>query len=336
MLAPMAGFSDKPLRAVIKSLGADITVSEMISIHALVYDNAKTLKMLEANADEHPYALQLSGSKEDIMREAVLRVNELDFVDILDFNCGCPAPKVVNNGNGSALLKDLDKMVRLVNLMKEVSNKPVTLKLRTGFDKAIPNEIAAALSECPVEYCVVHGRTKVAGYRSDRIEYESIRIIKEQSGKKIIANGDLGAHNIIDVLGHTGADGAMIGRNALKTPWLFYDLRHNFSALKRASKVAKERGIALHELGDAHKLLGADTLAGYEIKRPFSKGAIVARHFKEMRLFYGARASVLFRKSLHLYARGMVDASEFRARINTIVDNDEMALAISDFFGTAG
>ena len=131
MLAPLAGYTDLPFRSVVKKFGVDITVSEMISSHALVYANKKTLKMLEKSPIESPYAVQIAGSKPEVVRSAVEILNAQEGIDIIDLNCGCPAPKVANHGNGSGLLKDLSLLVKIANLIKQTSTKSyVSLKLR--------------------------------------------------------------------------------------------------------------------------------------------------------------------------------------------------------------
>jgi tRNA-dihydrouridine synthase B len=178
-LAPLAGYTDLPFRSVAKKFGADFTVSEMISANALVFSNKKTLKMIEKSKYETPYSVQISGSDTGIIKEAVEIINDLDGIDCIDFNCGCPAPKVSHHGNGSGLLKDLNKMVKLINTIKSTSNKKQTsVKTRIGFDKKIPKDIALAINDSGADFLTVHGRTKVGAYKVP-VDYDAIKTIKE-------------------------------------------------------------------------------------------------------------------------------------------------------------
>ncbi|MDE7254559.1 MAG: tRNA-dihydrouridine synthase family protein, partial [Helicobacter sp.] len=173
ILAPLAGYTDVPFRSVVKDFGADLTVSEMISSHALAFKNTRTQKMIEKAPNETPYSVQVSGSTPQIMVRAIERLNLEDGIDIVDFNCGCPAPKVANHGNGSALLQNLDLLVQMLRLIKEHSKAPYTsVKVRIGFDRKIPEEIAHALNDTDVDFVVVHGRTRADGYKKDKIDYD--------------------------------------------------------------------------------------------------------------------------------------------------------------------
>lgn len=299
MLAPLAGYSDLPFRSVVKKFGVDITVSEMISSHALVYANARTRKMAEKSPLEGPYAVQISGSKEEVIRRAVELLNAMDGIDIIDFNCGCPAPKVANHGNGSGLLKDLPCLVRLLCIIKEITNKPYTsVKVRLGFDQKIPQEIAHALNDAPVDFVVVHGRTRGEAYKRDKIDYESIAEMKKILKIPIIANGEItNAKKAKEVLEITGANGVMIGRAALASPWIFWQIKNNTNELP--SVIKKE---------------------------------LVLQHFDKMIEFYGNRGVVMFRKNLHAYAKGHGGASEFRMRVNSMEACQDMREAIVNFF----
>lgn len=301
MLAPLAGYTDLPFRNVVKQFGADITVSEMISSHALVYSNTKTLKMVEKSPNETPYAVQISGSKPEIIKKATEVLNDIDGIDIIDFNCGCPAPKVANHGNGSGLLKDLPKLVEMLTIIRQTTKTPYTsVKVRLGFDKKIPLEIANALKDAPVDYVVVHGRTKSDGYKKDRIDYDSIALIKSILKVPVIANGEItdykSAKRVLDI---TGANGLMIGRAAISTPWIFWQIKNQTEAIP--SIIKKD---------------------------------LVLKHFDSMVDFYGARGVIMFRKNLHAYAKGHHGASEFRDIVNSLSDIKETRNRIEDFFDT--
>jgi len=299
-LAPLAGYTDLPFRRVVKQFGVDVTVSEMISSHALVFNSKKTLKMIEKSPIENPYSVQIAGSKLDILRRAVEILNEQSGIDIIDFNCGCPAPKVVNNGNGSGLLKDLSLLLQALRVIKETSNKPYTsIKVRLGFDKKIPFEIAQALNDSPIDFVVVHARTRVDRYKKERIDYGAIAEMKNILRIPLIANGEIDSLNKAkEVMNITGANGVMIGRAALRTPWIFWQIKHNTSSIP--SIVKKE---------------------------------LVLEHFDRMIDFYGERGAVMFRKNLHSYAKGHIQASEFRNLVNSISSAESMRLEIERFFG---
>lgn len=301
ILAPLAGFSDVPFRKVVKDFGVDITVSEMISSHALVYENEKTLKMALKSPNETPFSLQISGSKEEILKRAVEKINELSWVDIIDFNCGCPAPKVANHGNGSALLKDLDKFVSLLQSIRKYGNKQVySVKVRLGFDKKIPLDLAEAINESGVDYCVVHARTKMDAYKKDKIDYDSLALMKEKLKIPMIANGEIdGLESFQKVMQITNADGAMIGRAALKSPWIFWQIQ------------AKTNDFPLALKKD-----------------------LVLKHLDSMFEFYGERGVIMFRKNLHAYAKGQKDSSKYREFVNNEKDYHLIRESIKDFFDT--
>ncbi len=299
MLAPLAGYTDLPFRSVIKGFGVDITVSEMISSHALVYSNARTLKMIEKSAEEQPYSVQISGSKIEVVKKAVEILNTQSGIDIIDLNCGCPAPKVANHGNGSGLLKNLNLLVKIANLIKESTKTPYTsLKLRLGFDKKIPNEIAQALKDISADFVVIHGRTRADGYKKERIDYDAIAHIKQNVPMPVIANGEIdSAQKAQEVLAHTGANGVMIGRAALTTPWIFWQIKHSTQEIP-----------------------------------PIIKKELVLEHFEKMIQFYGERGAIMFRKNLHAYAKGHEGASEFRHLVNSLNDVDVIRAEIEQFF----
>lgn len=301
-LAPLAGYTDLPFRSVVKRFGVDITVSEMISSHALAFSSAKTLKMLQKSPLETPYSVQIAGSKQEIIQKAIAVLNTQEGIDIVDFNCGCPAPKVANHGNGSGLLQDLPKLVELLKLIKEQSKTPYTsVKVRLGFDEKIPTEIAHALNDAPIDFVVVHGRTRKDGYKKEKIDYQAIAQMKKILRHPLIANGEIDSvAKAQSVLQETGANGVMIGRAALTSPWIFWQIRHNTTALP--AMVKKD---------------------------------LVLEHFDAMVEFYGDMGVVMFRKNLHAYAKGHDGASAFRNVVNTITSPIEMRQSIEEFFATS-
>ncbi|WP_034371080.1 tRNA-dihydrouridine synthase [Helicobacter sp. MIT 05-5293] len=301
MLAPLAGYTDLPFRSMVKHFGVDITVSEMISSHALVYQNQKTLKMIEKSPEESPFSVQIAGSKETIIQKAVEILNTQEGIDIIDLNCGCPAPKVANHGNGSGLLKDLKQLVKIANLIKDTSQTPYTsIKVRLGFDKKIPCELAQALKDVRSDFVVVHGRTRADGYKKERIDYDAIATIKKHISIPLIANGEIdSAQKAQEVIAHTGANGVMIGRAAVTSPWIFWQIKHQTQQIP-----------------------------------PIIKKELVLQHFNKMIAFYGERGAIMFRKNLHAYAKGHDNASEFRNIVNHLTDVYEITQRIEEFFST--
>ncbi|MEJ2372954.1 MAG: tRNA-dihydrouridine synthase family protein, partial [Sulfurimonas sp.] len=225
VLAPLAGFTDLPLRSVVKKFGADLTVSEMLSSNALAHGSQKTLHMLQKSPLEDPYSVQIAGADTEIVRQAVEILNEQEGIDIIDLNCGCPAPKVFNHGSGSNLLGDLDKLEEILSTVKKYNKKRyTTAKIRIGVNEKIPVEIAKVVEACGVDYIAVHGRTRAGKYKAP-VDYDAIRAIKEAVKIPVIANGDITDFDKAQkVLNHTGADGLMIGRAAVGKPWIFYQL----------------------------------------------------------------------------------------------------------------
>jgi len=303
-LAPLAGFTDLPFRSVVKKFGADLTVSEMISSNALSFQNSKTLKMLEKSPLETPYAIQIAGSNPKVIQKAVELINQRDGIDIIDLNCGCPAPKVVNNLQGSSLLTDLPKMAETIRTIKKYSNKKFTsVKMRLGFNEKNHIEIAKICEDNGADYIAVHGRTRSGRYKAP-VDYDAIKEIKEAVSIPVIANGDITTPQKAKwVLDYTGADGLMIGRGAVGKPWIF--------------KLMKN-----HIFG-----------TGESEVTPQLIQEVVLEHFDQMVEYYGEYGAVMFRKHLHTYSKiGYQGASEFRNLVNRVTETKEMRDIIEDFF----
>jgi tRNA-dihydrouridine synthase B len=238
VLAPLAGYTDLPFRRVVKSFGADLTVSEMISSNALFHGSEKTKKMIEKSPNEDPYSVQIAGSETNIIKGAVEILNGENGIDIIDLNSGCPAPKVVRNGSGSALLKDLKLLQELTRTIKDNSNKSFTsVKIRIGFNEKYPVEIARAVEDGGADFITVHGRTRSGGFKSE-VDYDAIAEIKRSISIPVIANGDITDFKKAQyVLNHTGADGLMIGRGAVGNPWIFHQLKTDSEILEDGVKI---------------------------------------------------------------------------------------------------
>lgn len=298
-LAPLAGFTDLPFRSVVKKFGADLTTSEMISSNALVHHSKKTYKMLEKSPLETPYAIQIAGSDLGVIRKAVEIINEREGVAAIDLNCGCPAPKVVNNLQGSSLLTDLPQMAKVIETIKKYSNKEYTsVKFRLGFNDKNHKEIAKVCEDAGADYIAVHGRTRAGRYKAP-VDYDAIAQIKQVVSIPVIANGDIDSPAKAEwVLAHTGADGVMIGRAAVGQPWIFKQIKEGMAA--PTSALIRE---------------------------------VVLEHFDQMMIHYGRYGAVMFRKNLHSYSKaGYQGASAFRDSINRMDEPEEVREAIGVFF----
>lgn len=224
ILAPMAGVTDLPFRLLCKKMGAGLVCMEMVSAKAIYYNNKNTDSLLEIHPSELPASLQLFGSDPEILAEMAKRIEERPF-SILDFNMGCPVPKVVNNGEGSALMKNPRLAEKILSGLVKAVKKPVTVKLRKGFDDAHCNavELARIAESCGVAAVAVHGRTREQ-YYSGRADWDMIRQVKEAVKIPVIGNGDVDSPQAAkEMLDRTGCDGVMIGRAAQGNPWIFRD-----------------------------------------------------------------------------------------------------------------
>ncbi len=298
-LAPLAGFTDLPFRSVVKKFGVDLTVSEMISSNALVHNSKKTHRMLERSPIEDPYAIQIAGSNLAVIRHAVEIINKRDDVNIIDLNCGCPAPKIVNNLQGSSLLSDLPQMAKVLETIKKYSNKEYTsMKMRLGFNEKNHVEIAKIAEASGVDYIAVHGRTRAGRYKA-AVDYDAIKEIKQAVNIPVLANGDIDSPKKAKwVLEHTGADGIMIGRAAIGKPWIFRQIKE-----------------------------------GMDEPTPALIKEVVLEHFDQMIAHYDKYGAIVFRKNLHSYSKaGYQGASIFRNEVNRIEDPKEMREIIETFF----
>ncbi len=241
ILAPMAGVTDLPFRLLCKEQGAGLLCMEMVSAKAIYYGNKNTERLLEIHPEEQPVSLQLFGSDPDILAEMAARIEERPFA-ILDFNMGCPVPKVVNNGEGSALMKEPHRVEEILSRLVGAVKKPVTVKIRKGFDDGHVNavEIAKIAENCGVAAVAVHGRTRQQFY-SGRADWDIIRQVKEAVSIPVIGNGDIrSAEDVLRMRHETGCDGFMIGRGAQGNPWIFHQILHRLETGEDLPKPSAE------------------------------------------------------------------------------------------------
>ena len=296
-LAPMAGVTDMTFRGICALFGCGLTYTEMISAKGLSYNNKNTAALLEIHPHEKVKAIQIFGSDEDVLAETARRLNDYP-VDIIDINMGCPAKKIVGNGDGSALMKDPEKIGRIVNKVSKASSKPVTVKIRKGVDENNANavEVARIAEANGAAAICVHGRF-ASQYYSGTADWDIIKQVKQAVKIPVIGNGDVvSVESYKAMLDYTGCDALMIGRAAQGNPWIFGQISHYIKTGEIKPPPTYDEKI---EMALFH---------GRQIAR--NKGEYIG--MREMR------------KHLGWYVKGMDGASELRKTINNLATYDDM------------
>lgn len=303
-LAPMAGVTDLPFRLICKELGCGLLYTEMINAKALCYDDKNTKKMLNILDKEHPVAVQIFGSEPEFMGKATQILNDYPN-EILDINMGCPAPKVVKNGDGSALMRNPKLAGQVLDQVVKNSEKPVTLKIRKGWDDNSVNalEIAKIAEDCGICAITIHGRTREQ-YYSGQADWDIIGEVKSQISIPIIGNGDVtSVEDAIRIKDHTGCDAIMIGRGAQGNPWIFKRIDHYMKTGQLLDPPSKDEKI---DIAIKHMDLAIKEHGEYVAVR-------------EMR------------KHIGWYLKGMKHSARFRDQINHMVTAKEVIDTLNQY-----
>ena len=304
-LAPMAGVTDQPFRLLCKEMGCGLVYSEMVSAKGMFYESKNTGKLLEVDERERPVAVQLFGSDPQIMADMAKRLEEAP-VDIIDVNMGCPAPKIVKNGEGSALMKTPELIGEIVHALVFSQKKPVTIKFRKGFDDDHVNavEVAKMAEKNGASAVAVHGRTREQ-YYSGKADWDIIKAVKAAVDIPVIGNGDVtDGKSAKALLDHTGCDALMVGRAAQGNPWIFREI--------------------------LHYLRTEEPLAPPSLQE---RGQMALRHLQMLVAYKGDYTGVReMRRHLSDYAKGMSQAAKMRGSINQAETMAEMEALIARYF----
>lgn len=303
ILAPMAGVTDLPFRLLCREQGAGLLCMEMISAKALIYKNRNTKLLLEIHPEEFPVSLQLFGSEPDVICEAARQIEHLPF-QILDINMGCPVPKIVKNGEGSALMNQPKLVHQIVKTLVQAIDKPVTVKIRKGFDDQHVNavEIAKIIEDAGAAAVAVHGRTREQ-YYSGKADWEIIARVKEAVSIPVIGNGDVtSGEAALELRRQTGCDGVMVGRGAQGNPWIFSEL----AEYERTGKMPERPGLD-------------------EIREMMLRHARLQIQYKGE--YLGIRE---MRKHVSWYTKGLPGSAKLREAINRTESYEELKELLSE------
>jgi tRNA-dihydrouridine synthase B len=304
ILAPMAGVTDLPFRKICKEFGPGLVCTEMISSKAIYHDDTKTKLLMNTDGEKRPISMQIFGSDEETMSYASKYVSKI--ADIVDINMGCPAPKVVKNGDGSKLLLDIEKAEKVIKAVVKNSTKPVTLKIRKGWDcnNIVAIEFAQMAEKAGVSAITIHGRTRTEMY-SGKVDLDIIKKVKESVKIPVIGNGDIvDEESALKMFEYTGVDGIMIGRGTFGNPWIFERIKYYLETGEKLPLVTNEE-----------KLRVIKKQIQLELDNKPEVTAI-----REMR------------KHIAWYTKNMPNSSEFRCEINKIEDKEQLMEIVEDYF----
>jgi tRNA-dihydrouridine synthase B len=305
IVAPMAGVTDRPFRQLCKTMGAGMAVSEMVASNSLLWGSEKTKRRANHDGEVDPISVQIAGADPQMLADAA-KYNVDEGAQIIDINMGCPAKKVCNVMAGSALLKDEPLVTRILEAVVRAVDVPVTLKIRTGWDRSNRNALTVArIAEASgVQALAIHGRTRACGF-SGEAEYDTIAEVKSAICIPVIANGDIGTpEQVKRVLELTGADAVMIGRAAQGRPWMFREISHYLETGQH---------LPAPEVEEIHRVLLA--------------------HLKDLYGFYGEETGVrVARKHISWYTKGLAGSAAFRHGMNQLQTCAEQLAAIDEFF----
>ena len=305
IVAPMAGVTDRPFRMLCKRMGAGMAVSEMVASNSLLYGSEKTKRRANHEGEADPISVQIVGADPKMLAEAA-RYNVGQGAQIIDINMGCPAKKICNVMAGSALLQNETLVSEILEAVVGAVDVPVTLKIRTGWDKQNRNatNIARIAESSGIQALAIHGRTRACGYTGNA-EYDTIAAVKQAVRIPVIANGYITTpEKARDVLRHTGADAVMIGRAAQGRPWLFREIEH---FLKTGSHLPAPAVTEIHQ--------------------------VLRDHVHELYAFYGEHTGLrVARKHISWYTKGLVGSAHFRHHMNQLETVAEQLAAVDAFF----
>ena len=306
ILAPMAGVTNLPFRIICKDYGAGMVCTEMASAKAMFHNDQKTKRLFNTEGEKRPISFQVFGSELESIAYAVKYMS--DFADIIDINMGCPAPKVVKNGDGSKLLLDLEKAKQIIETAVQNSKVPVTVKFRKGWDKEniVAVEIAQIAEQAGASAVTIHGRTKSEFY-TGKADWDIIKKVKQSVHIPVIGNGDVtDEESALAMFKQTGVDGIMIGRGSFGNPWIFKNIKHYLQTGEKLPQPTNQERLQIME---KHIQLAVE-----------EKGEDVA--IKELR------------KHISWYTKNLKNSSEFRNSINKIEKKDELISTIEEYFKT--
>ena len=305
IVAPMAGVTDRPFRMLCKSMGAGMAVSEMVSSNSLLYGSETTKRRANHEGEVDPISVQIVGADPKMLARAA-QYNVDEGAQIIDINMGCPAKKICNVMAGSALLQDEALVAQILEAVVGAVAVPVTLKIRTGWDKQNRNAIRIAqIAEASgIQALAIHGRTRACAYTGDA-EYDTITAVKANVNIPVIANGDITSpEKARYVLQQTGADAVMIGRAAQGRPWLFREIEH---FIKTGTHLPAPQVIEVHR--------------------------VLLKHVYELYSFYGEHTGLrVARKHISWYTKGLIGSAHFRHHMNQLESSAEQLMAVNDFF----